>query len=123
MEAYDGLDPDHAFLDLLTLARGNTLYGAGEELASRAVLAATGETDLTTAMEMVTDKAIRASGAFADLIQGWFLYFMWTRFRDRVEAAVEVKHSILAPGLFEVRLPFLTEPPEDLGGPAPEDEA
>lgn len=118
MEAYDGLDLDHQFLDLLALARGNTLYGAGEELAARAVLSATGEADLATAMEVVIDKAISASGAFADLIQGWFLYFMWIRFRQKADAALQVKHSVPAPGLFDVRMPFLTEPPNESEYPA-----
>jgi hypothetical protein len=111
MRTYSELPSDHAFLDLLALTRGNTLYGAGEELAARAVLSATGEENLDIAMGVIADKAIGVSGAFADLIQGWFLHFMWTRFRDRAEMAVTLKHSINAPRLDEVWLPFLTEPP------------
>lgn len=111
MRAYGELPSDHAFLDLLALARGNTLYGAGEEVMTLAVLSATGEEDVDVALGKIADKAIRASGAFADLIQGWFLHFMATRFRDRARMAVMLKHSISAPRLDEVRLPFLTEPP------------
>jgi hypothetical protein len=110
MRAYGELPSGHVFLDLLAAARGNTLYGAGEELMTLAVLSTTGEEDVGVALGMIADKAIRASGAFADLMQGWFLHFMTIRFRDRAQMAVALKHSIATPSLDEVRLPFLAEP-------------
>ena len=111
MDAYGSLPSSHVFEDFWAHTRGNTLYGTGDELSTLAVLSLTDEADHALAITQIMDAAVRASGAFADMVQGWFLYFMWTHCRESVEEALASGIVVEAPDLMDVYLPFLTSEP------------
>jgi hypothetical protein len=108
-DAYAKLPEDYQFLDLLSAGRGNSLYGAADEVAVRALLDFSNEDDPKVALEEVADAATGASAALGDVLNAWFLYFSLNYLRKEFDEALESRVEIEnAPSIDEVMLPFLT---------------
>lgn len=109
VDAYAKLPEDYEFLDLLSTERGNSLYGAADEVAVRALLDFSSETEVHSAISEVADATTEVTAALGDLLNAWFLYFSLSYLQKEFEAAASSPVEISnAPSIHDVRLPFFT---------------